>query len=76
MTVWNRQPTLVSMLFAVSTADSDAVDNVALLGLVSEAAGFIGARRAGGAVDHVELTILPASRMSMSKSTQVWGSRE
>jgi len=43
MVIWDRQPTLVSMLFAVSTADSDAVDNIALLGLVSEAAGFIGA---------------------------------
>ena len=57
------------MLFAVSTADSDAVDNVALLGLVSKAAGFIGTRWAGGAVDHVELTILPASRMSTLKFT-------
>ena len=53
--------TLVCVLFAVTTADSDAVDNVALLSFVTEAAGLIRARRAGGTVNHVELTVLPAS---------------
>jgi len=35
---------------AASTADADAVDDVSLLGLVSEAAGLVGARGAGGTV--------------------------
>merc|ERR1712230_27034 len=37
------------------------VDDVALLGLVSHAAGLVWARRARGAVDHVQLAELPAA---------------
>lgn len=43
---------------AATTANTDAVDDVALLGLVSEAAGLVGARRTGSAVDNVQLTQL------------------
>jgi hypothetical protein len=48
-------------LLAVSTADTDTVDNVSLLGLVSETASLVGAGRTGSAVDHVERTVLPAT---------------
>ena len=43
---------------ATSTADADAVDNVTLLGLVTETAGLVGARRAAGTVDDLELAEL------------------
>lgn len=43
---------------AATTAHTDTVDNVALLGLVSQAAGLVWARRARGAVDHVQLAEL------------------
>jgi hypothetical protein len=43
---------------AASTAHADAVDNVALLGLVAQAAGLVGARGAGGAVDDIQLSEL------------------
>ena len=52
--------TLGDMLLAVTAADTDAVDNVALLGLVAKTAGLVGAGRARGAVDDVELAVLPA----------------
>ena len=48
------------MLFAVATANTDTIDNIALLGLVTEAAGLVGARGARGAVDDVQLAVLPA----------------
>lgn len=50
--------TLVSVLLAASAADADAVDDVALLGLVSEAAGLVGARGARSAVADVQLAEL------------------
>lgn len=50
--------TLRGRALAATTADTHAVDNVALLGLVAEAASLVGARRAGGAVDNVQLTVL------------------
>jgi hypothetical protein len=50
--------TLGGGLLATTTADADAVDDVALLGLVSEAAGLVGARGARGAVDDVQLAEL------------------
>ena len=52
--------TLGDGLLAVTTADANAVDNVALLGLVAKAARLVRARRARRAVDHVKLTVLPA----------------
>jgi len=45
----------------VSSADTDTVDNVSLLGLVSETAGLVRAGRAGGAVDDIQLAVLPAA---------------
>ncbi len=53
--------TLGGGLFAVATADTDAVDHVALLGLVAETARLVGARGAGRAVDDRELAVLPAA---------------
>ena len=50
--------TLGDGLLAATTADADAVDNVALLGLVAEAAGLVEARGTRGAVDDVQLTKL------------------
>lgn len=43
---------------ATTTADTDAVDNIALLGLVSQPTGLVGARGAAGTVDNVELAEL------------------
>lgn len=50
--------TLGGRALAATTADADTVDNVALLGLVAQTASLVGARRAGGAVDNVQLTVL------------------
>lgn len=50
--------TLGSGLLAATAADTDAVDNVALLGLVAETAGLVGARGAAGTVDDVQLAQL------------------
>ena len=55
-----RVLTLRNVLLAVTPPHTDAVDNVALLGLVTETAGLVGAGRARGAVDDVELAVLPA----------------
>ena len=52
--------TLRDRLLAVATADTDAVDNVALLGLVAKAASFLGTGGARSAVDDVQLAVLPA----------------
>lgn len=46
------------MALAASTTDTGTVDNVALLGLVTEATSLIGTRGADSAVDHIELTEL------------------
>lgn len=50
--------TLRDRALATTTADANAVDDIALLGLVSEAAGLVGARRARGAVNNIQLTVL------------------
>lgn len=55
---------------AATTADAHAVDDVALLGLVSEAAGLVGARGARGTVDDVELTVLFLLRNTLSANVQ------
>lgn len=52
--------TLGGRLLAVTAADTDTVDEVALLGLVAETVGLVGARRTGSTVDDSELTVLPA----------------
>ena len=50
--------TLSHRPLAPTTTDTDAVNDIALLGLVSEAARLVRTRRAGCAVDHIELTEL------------------
>lgn len=52
---------LGDLALAATTADTDAVDDEALLGLVAEAAGLVGAGGAAGAVDNVQLAELPAA---------------
>ena len=44
---------------AATTSDSNSVDHVALLGLVSELSGLIGAAGSVALVDHRELSVLP-----------------
>ncbi len=53
--------TLGDGLLAVTTTNADTVDDVTLLRLVAETVGLVKTRRARSAVDHVELTVLPAS---------------
>lgn len=57
---------------ATSTANADAVDNVALLGLVTEAAGLVGARRAAGTVNDLELAKLLMHSQLCSTSNINW----
>ncbi len=56
--------TLRDGLLAATTADTHAVDDIALLGLVSETAGLVGARGTRGAVDDVQLTELYCCSLS------------
>ena len=60
--------TLGDVLLAVTAADADAVDNVALLSLVAKTASLVGARRAGGTVNDVQLAVLPAPALSTEDS--------
>ena len=62
--------TLGGLLFPAASADTDAVDDVALLCLVPQSAGLVRARRAGGAVDDVQLAVLPASH-ALEESCEV-----
>ena len=50
--------TLGGSSLAATTADTDAVDDVALLGLVTKTTGLVRAGRARSAVDDVQLTEL------------------
>ncbi len=50
--------TLGNGLLATTTADTHAVDDIALLGLVTEAASLVGARGPRGTVDDVQLAEL------------------
>jgi hypothetical protein len=54
---------------ATSTADTDAVYNVALLGLVSQAASLVGAGGAAGAVNNLQLAKLSMHSQQCSTST-------
>ena len=56
--------TLGDGLLAATTANAHAVDDIALLGLVTEAAGLVRARGARGAVDDVQLTELYSCTLS------------
>lgn len=53
--------TLGNLALTATTAHTDAVDDVALLGLVAETASLVGAGRTAGTVDDVKLTVLPAA---------------
>jgi len=53
-TLWNRS-------LATSTADTDTVDDITLLGLVTQTASLVRARRTGSTVDDVQLSKLPAA---------------
>ena len=52
--------TLGNVLLAVTTANADTVDDVALLSLVTEAASLVRAGGAGSTVNNVQLTVFPA----------------
>jgi hypothetical protein len=54
---------------AATAADTDAVDNVALLGLVPEAASLVRAGRTAGAVDDLQLAELSMHSQQCSTST-------
>ena len=56
---------------AATTADTRAVDDVALLGLVPETAGLVGARWAGSAVDDVQLAELYESTLSKCSTSTI-----
>ena len=47
--------------FSASSADSDAVDHVALFCFVAKTTGFVGTGWACCTVDNIKLTIFPAS---------------
>lgn len=49
---------LGSLPLAATAADTDAVDNVTLLGLVPKTTGLVGARGTAGAVDDLQLAKL------------------
>lgn len=53
--------TLRHRLLAVAATDTHAVNDVALLSLVAQAASLVRARRARGAVHDVQLAVLPAA---------------
>ncbi len=53
--------TLGNGAFAATAANAHAEDNVALLGLVAEAAGLVGAGGAAGAVDAGQLPVFPSA---------------
>lgn len=53
--------TLWNWLFAVTTTNADTVDNVALLGLVSQTTSLVRAGRARCTMNDFQLAILPAS---------------
>ena len=53
--------TLWHGLFSVSSSNSDSVDQVTLLGLVSESSSLVWSGRSGSSVDDGELSVFPAS---------------
>lgn len=53
--------TLGDLLFPVTPPDANTVDNVSLLGLVTQPAGLVGARGTRCTVNDIELAVLPAA---------------
>ena len=60
--------TLGDRLLPVTTADTNTIDNISLLSLVAKTASLVGARRAGGTVNDVQLAVLPAPALSTEDS--------
>jgi hypothetical protein len=60
--------TLGDGLLSVSSSDSDSVDDVALLGLVTQSSSLVGSGRSGCSVDDGELSVLPTPRAERSVS--------
>lgn len=58
------QHTLRYWLLAITTANTNAIDDIALLGLVAKTAGLVRTRWSGGTVYNVQLAIFPASNIS------------
>ena len=56
---------------ATTAADTDTVNNIALLGLVSEAASLVGAGRTAGTVDDLQLAKLSMHSQQCSTSTSI-----
>jgi hypothetical protein len=54
LTLWNG-------LFAITPTNTNSVDEITLLGLVSQTTSLVGTRRTGCTVYNVQLTIFPAS---------------
>ena len=52
--------TLGDGLLAVAATNTNTVDDIALLGLVAQAASLVGTRWTRGTVDHSELSVFPA----------------
>lgn len=55
--------TLGDGLLPVTSSDSDSVDYVALLGLVTQSSSLVGSGRSGCSVDDGELSVLPTPRV-------------
>jgi hypothetical protein len=56
---------------ATTTADAATVDNIALLGLISQTTSLVGARRAAGAMDDMQLAkLLMYSQQSSTSNTK------
>lgn len=53
--------TLSDLFLSASSSDSDSVDDVALLGSVSQASGLLDSGWSGASVDDRELSVLPGS---------------
>jgi hypothetical protein len=69
-----RRDVLGHRLLAASTADAATVDNVALLGLVTQTTGLIGTRRTAGTVDDLQLAKLLMHSQQCSTSNINWES--
>jgi len=52
--------TFRDMLFAVTPPDTDTVNHITLLGLVTQSASLVRARRARSSVDDIQLAVFPA----------------
>jgi len=55
-----KSSTLGNVLFAVTPPDTNTIDNITLLGLVTQSASLIGARRTGSTVNDLQLAVFPA----------------